>query len=189
MITTQPVWSQCQYQYSAYEGLQLAFKTTFKTTFKTKRNDIGLGSHRTCSVTYRTWLAGMEGDIYKLHNLLLINAMTLITAMTLMTLMTCTPASCLLPTLLAHTHTHANTRTHTQQHTDTARRSWHARMSSARQGKRSETGRAFLQACQSKNSVGPKTTYGQKQRRAKNSVEPKLIKNSVSMIRVIIGPS
>ena len=61
----------------------------------------------------------------------------------LMTAMTCTPASYPART---HAHTHANTRTHTRTHTQqhpgtarhTARRSRHARMSSARQGKRRE---------------------------------------------------
>ena len=95
--TTQSVWSQCHFQYSAYEDLQLAFKTTFKTTFKTKRNDIGLGSHRTC----RTWLAGMEGDIHDLHLFI--------------------PPH-LLPTLHAYTHTHTHTQNTHTQHPDTAPR-------------------------------------------------------------------
>ena len=65
----------------------------------------------------------------------------------------------LLPTLHAHTPRH-NTQTQNVTQHD-------ARMSSARQGKLSETGTALLQACQSKNNVEPKTAYSQKQRRAK----------------------
>ena len=103
--------------------------------------------------------------------------------------MTCTPASYPART---HARKHANTRTHTRTHTQhpgtarhTARRSRHARMSSARQGKRREHCYKHVRAKtawghvrhfshfshkQRSSSVEPQADY--KQRRAENSVEP-----------------